>query len=320
MALRFKVNSLSSKSQVFRLPGTTTWGTLRAELVAKCGLASPIVLNTRVGSHQVANADTAESATLSEIGIENGNQYDASGASVDSSSGNAAAAAGTGAAAAASGGASAGSATAGLAAAGAGSGGMKRVIVPADNTCLFTAVGYLLMGGSKSLGPELRALCVSKVQTTSFPEGALDGKTPAEYARWLSESSRWGGAIELGLLAAHFGVQLVCIEVRTGRPYRFGSGAQCAYVVNDGIHYDALARDDGAPGGEAAYSTTFPASDEEALAGALAVCEEMKKARAFVDTSSFALLCTVCNKPLKGQKEALEHAKATSHTNFVQNA
>lgn len=321
MALRFKINSPSNKSCVFRLPGTTTWGELQAQLQKSTGLSYPIALKTRVGSRQVADGTTPDAATLAELGIENGDQYDASStADGEYAAPECVGSAGAGKSEASSTAAAASSAASASAPApAAGTGKMQRVIVPADNTCLFTAIGYLLMGGSKSLGAELRALCVANVQKTDYPEGALDGKTPAEYARWLADSSKWGGAIELGLLATHFGVQLVCIEVRTGRPYRFGEGSRCAYVINDGIHYDALARDDGAVGGEAALTTTFATDDEAALAGALAVAEELKSARAFVDTSSFALLCTVCNTPLKGQKEAIEHAEATSHTNFVQN-
>ena len=38
--------------------------------------------------------------------------------------------------------------------------------------------------------------------------------------------------------------------------------------------------------------------------------------REFTDVSGFALLCLICNTPLKGQSQAQEHAKSTGHMNF----
>ena len=39
-------------------------------------------------------------------------------------------------------------------------------------------------------------------------------------------------------------------------------------------------------------------------------------ARQFTDVANFTLRCGACQKGLKGEKEALEHAKATGHSNF----
>ena len=49
---------------------------------------------------------------------------------------------------------------------------------------------------------------------------------------------------------------------------------------------------------------------------ARAVVEQAHAARQFTDTANFALRCLVCQLGLKGEKEAVEHAKATGHQNF----
>ncbi len=41
-------------------------------------------------------------------------------------------------------------------------------------------------------------------------------------------------------------------------------------------------------------------------------------ARQFTDTANFTLRCGVCQLGLKGEKEAVEHAKSTGHTNFTE--
>jgi ubiquitin thioesterase OTU1 len=38
--------------------------------------------------------------------------------------------------------------------------------------------------------------------------------------------------------------------------------------------------------------------------------------RAFTNMAGFSLVCLSCQTPLKGQNEALQHAKSTGHTNF----
>jgi ubiquitin thioesterase OTU1 len=44
--------------------------------------------------------------------------------------------------------------------------------------------------------------------------------------------------------------------------------------------------------------------------------QEAHRARKYTDTGKFTLRCSVCQKGVVGEKEAVEHAKATQHTNF----
>ena len=65
--------------------------------------------------------------------------------------------------------------------------------------------------------------------------------------------------------------------------------------------------------------TIFPSSGEEAEAvdrKARIVVEEAHRARQFTDVANFSLRCLVCQKGLKGESEAVAHAKATGHQNF----
>ena len=123
---------------------------------------------------------------------------------------------------------------------------VARRVMPDDNSCLFTAVAYI-MEGYRSKGPELRqvhahdcaqarlgvpatrlpaaccrmqacrrgvclrppsplAWCREVIaqtvlaDTATYNEAFL-GKSPTEYAKWIKDSSKWGGAIELSILS-----------------------------------------------------------------------------------------------------------------------
>ena len=54
------------------------------------------------------------------------------------------------------------------------------------------------------------------------------------------------------------------------------------------------------------------------LQGARQLAAAARAARAYTDTASFTLRCGVCQLGLRGEKEAVEHAKATGHTNFAE--
>jgi ubiquitin thioesterase OTU1 len=51
-------------------------------------------------------------------------------------------------------------------------------------------------------------------------------------------------------------------------------------------------------------------------AGAEQLVAACHQARQFTDIANFTLRCGVCQIGLKGEKEAVEHAKATGHQNF----
>ncbi len=68
-------------------------------------------------------------------------------------------------------------------------------------------------------------------------------RPPADYISTILKPATWGGAIELGILAAHYKTEICSIDVETGRVDHFpagphGSGMRCILIYS-GIHYDA---------------------------------------------------------------------------------
>lgn len=57
---------------------------------------------------------------------------------------------------------------------------------------------------------------------------------------------------------------------------------------------------------------------DAAAAGAEQLVAACHQARQFTDIANFTLRCGVCQIGLKGEKEAVEHAKATGHQNFAE--
>lgn len=167
---------------------------------------------------------------------------------------------------------------------------------------------------------QLREVVASAVASGLYDEAML-GKAPDEYARWIRDPSHWGGGIELSILSSHFRTELCAYDVQTCRVDVFGQGSgytQRAFLIYDGLHYDYMARTlfDGAP--TELDVTVFDAADSEAMTGGHALVGEAHRARQFTDTASFTIRCLVCQRGLKGENDALEHAKKTGHTNFAE--
>ena len=60
----------------------------------------------------------------------------------------------------------------------------------------------------------------------------------------------------------------------------------------------------------------FEADDEIVMAEGRELAQKAKQAGKYTDTANFTIRCLVCQRGLKGQAEAVEHAKSTGHTNF----
>ncbi len=274
---------------------------------------------------------------------------------------------------------------------------VKRVIV-SDNSCLFNSVGYVV-ARRRDMAQELRHVVARDVAAdpATFSAAVLE-KEPAEYCKWILDPQRWGGQIELQVLASHFQKEIAAFDIRTKRCDLYGQGMgyrERAMVIYDGLHYDALALSafGGAP--EELDVTLFevstallqeaqqaaeqlvsrlhqvcpfvcppsqvpltshpspiapslcrphfiqkpqqksrkePASKRgagqslegkkskihrlDSLSDSLTRSVSLEQAKQFTDTHNFTLRCAVCQKGLRGEKEAQEHAKATGHVNF----
>ncbi|XP_005987737.1 ubiquitin thioesterase OTU1 [Latimeria chalumnae] len=197
---------------------------------------------------------------------------------------------------------------------------LKRHVVPADNSCLFTSVYYVVEGGvyKPACVPEMRSLIAQIVLSDpeSYSEAVL-GKTNQDYCNWIRRDDTWGGAIEISILSKFYQCEICVVDTQTVRIDRFGEDAgytKRVLLIYDGIHYDPLQRE--FPNSDSPSQTIFSASDDVVLAEALELADEARRKRQFTDVNRFTLCCMVCQKGLVGQGEAREHAMETGHANF----
>lgn len=193
---------------------------------------------------------------------------------------------------------------------------MVRYAVPADNSCLFAAVGHLLSCSSS----QLRSVVAEAV--LADPERwteAILGRTPREYVAFVKDPKRWGGSIELTVLSEHFKTQLIAVDVvnLSAHPHPHtvcdDSWSKTAFLLWDGIHYDAAVKEDD--------TRTFActgADYEYALEGTMEIAREMNKAKQYTDVAGFSVSCLTCGQGLTGQDDCVRHAEETGHTNFGQ--
>ena len=119
-----------------------------------------------------------------------------------------------------------------------------RVVIDSDNSCLFNAVGYVMRRSLRE-APGLRKVIADVVSGDAFTynEGFL-GKPNAEYCAWIQDPKHWGGAVELSILAKHFGREIAAYDIQTERCDVYGQGdayEERVMLLYDGLHYDALA-------------------------------------------------------------------------------
>ena len=79
-------------------------------------------------------------------------------------------------------------------------GAIVRRVIPADNSCLFNAVGYV-MDHDKNKAPELRQVIAATVASdpTQYSEAFL-GKPNEEYCAWILNPEKWGGELCTSIL------------------------------------------------------------------------------------------------------------------------
>ncbi|XP_075971327.1 yod1 deubiquitinase [Anticarsia gemmatalis] len=193
---------------------------------------------------------------------------------------------------------------------------MKKV-VPSDNSCLFTSIGFVLNGSvDTSVHTLMRQIIAMEVasDTETYNEAML-GKPNAEYCVWIQQPSSWGGAIEVAILSRFYGLEMAVVDTLNAIINRFGEDknyGQRVFLLFDGVHYDPLYLEQSDGG----IQTIFAAEDMEIYREAEQLAHEAKSSRQFTDLNKFTLKCMVCDKFLTGQVEAQKHAKETKHTNF----
>lgn len=120
---------------------------------------------------------------------------------------------------------------------------MIRKVVPADNKCLFTAVGYAVEK-RMDMAKELRYAAASIIM--SDPEKYNEvylGMPNTEYVQKLSDDNTWGSAQEVAILGEYLGIEIAVVLIQTGEVQRFGqdkSFTERIFLLYDGVHYDAV--------------------------------------------------------------------------------
>ncbi|GAB0098303.1 Ubiquitin thioesterase OTU1 [Sergentomyia squamirostris] len=195
---------------------------------------------------------------------------------------------------------------------------LMKQVVPADNSCLFTSIGYALNGAVNTDGGILmRQIIAEHVagDEVTFNEAFL-GRPNREYCAWILRDDSWGGAIEVSILSSFYGLEIDVVDITNTIINRFGEDknyGQRIFLLFDGIHYDPLYLES-LTGGHP--RTIFPIEAESIYIQAEQLAKEAQASRQFTDVNRFTLRCLVCNVHLIGQTEAQAHAKSTGHANF----
>ena len=197
---------------------------------------------------------------------------------------------------------------------------LTRRVVPADNSCLFTSTHLVMNEGDFNLqaASELRQIIAGIVSTdkTTYSDAFL-GKSNKDYCKWIRDKNSWGGGIELFILSQYYSTEIAVVDTQSGRVDRFGEDKNYesrVFLIYDGIHYDPLVYEAVDMSGN--ITTKFSIHNAVILAQALELASEAKSVRQFTDVEGFSLRCLACQVPLRGQREATNHARSTGHTNF----
>jgi len=202
-------------------------------------------------------------------------------------------------------------------------GGVIKRVIPDDNSCLFHAIGYVLENKAKDKSNDLRKLVARQIalDPITYNEGIL-GKNPTEYQRWIQQSNSWGGSVELNIFAKHYKCEIMAYDVTRKRGNCFAEEqgySQRVYLIYDGIHYDCLVWNLLPSNPSPDFDVTVFNSKDAAIASEFEKFMTKEHDRGqFVDEYNYTLKCNDCGKKMIGNKEAMEHVKATKHTNFVQ--
>ena len=200
------------------------------------------------------------------------------------------------------------------------SGTLVLRVMPDDNSCMFRAVGSAVLTDSLDAMTELRSLVAQAIQRDpEYYNEAILQRTPDEYCKWISYSDSWGGGIELSILSQEFDIEIASINVQDLRVDRFNEGKpRRCILVYSGIHYDTIAL--------VPHSTStsdpendikiFDTNDDIILDAARQLCGELKKLHYFTDTQKFDIKCNTCGWKGAGERNAVQHASETGHTDF----
>lgn len=205
---------------------------------------------------------------------------------------------------------------------------LSRRVIPSNNSCLFIAIAYLFENDETiEKSDEYRKLIASAIRDNPsiYTADYLD-KEPADYISWIQDRKHWGGEIEIAILSEKLQVEIAVIDIRSDIVLIYGEGSNFSsriYLLYDNIHYDAIIE-------EKVLLTNnqrvvieekkvfHPIEDAHVLEEAKKLGKELHNSKQFVNLTTGSFFCDECLTTFPGEKAAIEHAKATGHTNFRQ--
>jgi ubiquitin thioesterase OTU1 len=194
---------------------------------------------------------------------------------------------------------------------------MLRVRIPNDNSCLFTAIDYLINSQHRpNAANELRELCAQAIISNSdkFNELYLS-KEPNEYCSWLLLDTSWGGEVEISILSEIQNICICVIPLDNLRPLRYSppSPRGAIFLLYTGQHYDAIIS-------ESSLETIFPFHSEDQLScfEALAVeccrVEKEKWEKELKTRTRKKIKCNGCGAILDNGFEFQTHCAEVEHS------
>lgn len=196
-------------------------------------------------------------------------------------------------------------------------------VMPDDNSCMFRALSYAVLGDFDSMH-ELRGIVATTIQTQpDLYSSAVLEKEPDDYCKWIMREDSWGGGIELGILSQHFDIEISSINVEDLRTDRFNENKSTRCIlVYSGIHYDVIVLNPSFPPYDKANAPpeqdvkVFDSDNDAAMSAAIQLCSKLQEAKYFTNTNKFTVKCGDCGWTGSGEKSAVEHAQNTGHYNF----
>ncbi|XP_001971965.3 ubiquitin thioesterase OTU1 [Drosophila erecta] len=195
---------------------------------------------------------------------------------------------------------------------------LLKKVVPADNSCLFTSIRFVLKGKVDNEGSEMMRHIIAQ-EVAADPQSYNDavlGKSNAEYCAWIQKADSWGGAIEVSILSNYYGIEIDVVDIQNAIINRFGEDKNFGlrvFLLFDGIHYDPLYMETSS---SAAPATIFPVEEVGVYQQAEQLANEAQSSRQYTNVDKFTLRCMQCDVRLVGQVQAQEHAKQTGHKSF----
>ncbi|CAF1462467.1 unnamed protein product [Adineta steineri] len=126
---------------------------------------------------------------------------------------------------------------------------LRRQQVPGDGSCLFNALNFLINDGNFDVHNADNANLQLRHQIAHIIEeqpdiytGSVLGRPPEDYVQWIRNTNSWGGAIEIGVFAEAYQIEVRVLNLTTGRIIPIGpsNATRYAYVTWNRTHFEPI--------------------------------------------------------------------------------